>query len=303
MESEELEEEDVEADEDCIKGSLDLNRLFFEGVNQRGSVATDQQNIERHPRPFLDHSTPRKEIDSQQLSAKLHCHYGIPIQEVHRASTKSQRYTLRNDTAPIHPYARSRVYDLRQHTEASLWGPFFDDGSQDVDWEKVESIMLILHHNITLFAQSHEVADALAIPDWSKPFHGAIPYSYLSKKVDIPMEPKLPLEARDPYGITGTWMRVVCFLDYTELYDFNFSERFPPSNRARAALDTEEAIRLIKMKLVVSKVEEPGEEDGKGLPVILFKGTSSSVRPSWDPNAHSKIKGNCNAVIQKYNQC
>ncbi|KAL9123932.1 MAG: hypothetical protein Q9217_006687 [Psora testacea] len=237
----------------------------------------------------------KREVHRRQLSAKLHCLYGIPIQEVHRASTTSQRYAFRYNTAPIHPYARSRVYDLRQHTGGSLWGPFLDDGTQDVDWEKMEAIMLVVNHNMRIFAQHTDSdSDRLVIPAWEEPFDGAPPYSYISRKTDLPMEPKLPLEANDPYSVTGTWMRVVCFLDYPELFDFNFAGSRPPPTQPRPALDTEEAIRLITFRLVITKVQEPGEEDGKGLPVVHFKGTSSSVRPSWDPhNAHSKIKGEC----------
>lgn len=77
------------------------------------------------------------------------------------------------------------------------------------------------------------------------------------------------------------------------------------------------AIRLIRIKLQVTKIEPPGsgweqEEDGeygapagatsgdgldwgnfKGerLPVVHFRGTSRSLHASWDPNANSRIRG------------
>ncbi|KAG8525607.1 uncharacterized protein KY384_009251 [Bacidia gigantensis] len=235
----------------------------------------------------------------RQISAKLHCLYGVPIQEVHRDTTSSQRYSLRSDTGPIHSYARSRAYDLRQHTEATHWGPFFNDNTQEVDWEKVEAIMLILDHNMRQYMNTHEPVTPLAVPDWTTPFAGTNPYSYVSLQTNIPQEPALPLEAQDPYNITGTWMRVVCFLDYTELFDFNFTGGDPPPNQPRLPLDTDEAIRLITMKLVVSKIERPGRENGQDLPVVWFKGESSSVRPSWDQNANSsKIRG-----ISSYPHC
>ena len=231
------------------------------------------------------------ELQPKQLCAKLHCLYGVPIQSVHRAFSR-QRYALRSDTTPIHPYARSRVYDMRQHTDASSWGPFLSDGTYAVDWEKLEAIMLVIHHNMRLFAENHDVSNPpFAIPNWDLPFASTAPYSYVSRGTSIPMEPKLPLESRDPYNITGIWMRVVCFLDYTELFDFNFMGNPPPPTQPRPALDTEEAIRLITMKLIVTKIEPPGDNDGKTLPVVHFKGNSSSVRPSWDPNANSRIRG------------
>lgn len=90
-------------------------------------------------------------------------------------------------------------------------------------------------------------------------------------------------------------MRVVCFLDYTELFAFNFTSQ--QSNlQLRPPLDTNEAFRLIVCKLRVTKIEKPGEDEGQGLPVVWFKGKSSSLRPSWDPNANSKIRGQLSRI-------
>lgn len=232
-----------------------------------------------------------EEIRNRGLSAKMHSLYGVPVQDVRRSLGSSSRYSLRSDVSPIHPYARAKVYDLRQHNEHSFWGPFKDDGSQDVDWEKIESIMVLLCHNTRSFAETHEILDDFAIPNWNEPFAGASPHSYVSRPTSIPMEPPLPLEAQDPYNITGTWMRIVCFLDYTELYHYNFARERPPASQPQLPLDAEEAIRLITMKIRVIKITPPGEKDGKGLPVIHFKGVASSLRPSWDPDANSAIRG------------
>ena len=290
-------EEEDEQDDDDIEEPADLGHDLDSG-QQRHAAAIYPSRIEQDTQLSLPLApVNEEEVRRRQLSAKLHCLYGIPIQEVRKQSTTSQRYALRSDTAPIHPYARSKVYDLRQHTDGSLWGPFLDDGSQDVDWEKMEAVMLILHRNMKLFAEGHEVSEPSAIPASDEPFGGAHPYSYVPRKADIPKQPKLPLEAQDPYNITGTWMRVVCFLDYTELFDFNFAGHRPPPGQPRPALDTVEAIRLITMRLIVTKLDQPGEEEGKGLPVVHFKGISSSVRPSWDPNANSKIRGNRRSTL------
>lgn len=70
------------------------------------------------------------------------------------------------------------------------------------------------------------------------------------------------------------------------------------------------AIRLIKIKLQVTKIEAPGsvsEDDewvsvdgdgqdwssfkGDRLPVVHFRGRSRSLHASWDPNANSAIRG------------
>jgi hypothetical protein len=59
----------------------------------------------------------------------------------------------------------------------------------------------------------------------------------------------------------------------------------------REPITTAEATRLITMKISVSGIEEPGDEDGKDLPVVHFTGMSRSMHASWDPNANSKLTG------------
>jgi hypothetical protein len=129
-----------------------------------------------------------------QMSAKLHCLFGVPI-----------LYRKRTEYKPVYPYATSKVYDLRQYTDKSFWGPFLDDGSQGVDWEKMEAIMVVLGHNLRTFSErSHGVFE----PTWTDAFSGATPDSYRA-----PSPPKLErslvsLDLNDPYNVTGTWMRV-----------------------------------------------------------------------------------------------
>lgn len=129
----------------------------------------------------------------QRLSAKLHCLYGVPILHPKRTICK-----------PVYPYATSKVYDLRQYTEKTFWGPFIDDGSQDVDWEKVEAIMVVLGHNLKIFSDR---TNGVFKPIWIDPFSGATPDSYMSS-LPVPEGPPLSLDFIDPYNITGTWMRV-----------------------------------------------------------------------------------------------
>ena len=247
-----------------------------------------EQSLANDPPVFTNEPTISK--SRRQLSAKLHCLYGVSIDTVRRNKPASSRYGLRSDTIAIHPYARSLVYDLRQHTEATIWGPFLDDGTLDVDWEKLEAIMIILDYNMKRSTEERAfLGDTMPVQD--KPFTGVTPNSFVSPSPSLPMEPALPLEAQDPYNVTGTWMRVVCFLDYTELYHFNFDGEDVPEDQPRRPIDTDEAIRMITMKIRVTKVQPPGEDDGQGLPMVTFTGTSASLRPSFDPNANSKLKG------------
>lgn len=242
--------------------------------------------------------TPAETEELRQASAKLHCLYGVPIDVLPSARTftsllltqltgvtgGSATITLttsntnpsgrrssdgddhppsaftRSATRPLltHTFARSKVYDLREYSEGSLWGPFLADGSQRVDWEKVEAIMIVLGFNLRKFADR----SAGRFPRiWEDPFVGATAGSYHAppRIESTPeedgaeeMEPELKrvrdlaldLDSRDPYGVSGSWMRVVCFLDYNDLYAFNFTERIPDEQR-REPIDTEEGtIRL-----------------------------------------------------------
>ncbi|EME78835.1 uncharacterized protein MYCFIDRAFT_98456, partial [Pseudocercospora fijiensis CIRAD86] len=241
----------------------------------------------------------------RQASAKLHCLYGTTV------CTRSH-----SAGRTTHTYARSKVYDLREYTDATRWGPFMKDGSQRVDWEKVEAIMIVLGFNLRKFTDRSDGRFPIV---WRDPWVGATPGSYKSApRIGDPSnhleeeegdykirELALSLDAMDPYGVTGSWMRVVCFLDYNDLYAFNFSERIPDS-QPREPIDTEEAIRLIRIKLQVTRIEAPGtrndedetEDDGdwrsfqgERLPIVHFRGTSRSLHASWDPNANSRIRG------------
>ncbi|KAL8735876.1 MAG: hypothetical protein Q9181_002625 [Wetmoreana brouardii] len=230
----------------------------------------------------------------RRLSAKLHCLYGVPVQHLPRSSAASHHHDLRASKGiQMHPFARSRVYDLRQHTENTFWGPFTNDGSQSVDWEKVEALMIILSHNIRAFADKYSILHSVFVPSWDEPFVGVTPYSLklVPQEPEIERPPRLPLSLQDPYNVTGVWMRVVCFLDYRELFTFNFSEDQPLPGQPRQPIEIEEAIRFMMIKLEVSKIEQPAKGDGQGLPVVHFKGTSTSALPPVDPNANSKIRG------------
>lgn len=295
-----------ESDRSLVEpADLEAARSAIVTLNETTALA--HVNINDSKAPTCQSNFPPKDPDNEgighriiiepasiaQLSAKVHCLYGISLDTVRKDSAISPRYSLRSDTISIHPYARSRVYDLRQHTENSYWGPYLDDGSYDVDWEKMEAIMILLDHNMKLSKRDHhEFQGMIDVQD--TPFTGAIPNSFISPASSLPMQPALPLKAQDPYSVTGTWTRVVCFLDYSELYDFNFSDNeTPDDDQPRRPIDTQEAIRLIEMRIHVTKIEAPGEEDGQRLPIVHFRGSSSATRPHWDPNANSLIKGQC----------
>ncbi|KAL8798647.1 MAG: hypothetical protein Q9182_006494 [Xanthomendoza sp. 2 TL-2023] len=245
------------------------------------------------PGPACAVWSTREEGDVSQLSAKLHCLYGVAIQSPRASQSPSSHHghdIRKNPGLKVHPFARAKVYDLRQHTELTFWGPFHNDGSQDVDWEKLEAIMVILSYRISRFSNSQ---GSNLIPPWDAPFTGVTPYGFEwhPSRLSIERLLPLPLVLQDPYNITGLWMHVVCFLDYWELFTFNFSDEQPQSDQPRPAIDTEDAIRFITVKLQVSKIEKPGRFNGQALPAVQFKGSSHSALSPVGFHAHSKIRG------------
>ena len=181
------------------------------------------------------------------------------------------------DDIPVHMIARGKVYDLAEYTLPSLWGPFVDDGSHRTDWEKMEAIMVVLGFNLAKFTHR---SDGRFPYVWRHTWAGATPQSFISppsppsndesdaepsptsffdqllgdfdaEQTRLMKQPDPSLEALDPYGVTGTWMRVVCFLDYNDLYHYNFHselgthEELEDGRRRRRPIDTEEGIILL----------------------------------------------------------
>jgi hypothetical protein len=147
-----------------------------------------QVNRENVPAPT---STDHAHRALQRKSAHLHCLYSKPILNVGRLrSTRT------------YPYACSKVYDLREYTDRSGWGPFMNDGSFNVDWEKVEAILIVLGHNIGSRSRMARIFGEI----WNSPFSGSFSNSFMAP----PPRDITSLEARDPYSVTGTWYRVRC---------------------------------------------------------------------------------------------
>ena len=225
---------------------------------------------------------PADTEEERQLSAKLNVFYGVPFEP-------SEEDVKKHVVNPIHPYARSRVYDLRRYKEGNLWGPFMDDGSHRVDWEKMQAVMVLLGYNLQVLSDRTDGQLSLVR---DTPFEGLGANSYVSRSLTCTQKAEpTPFDADDPYGVSGTWMRIVCFLDYNNLYQFNFENDEIPNDEDREPITTDEAIRLIFLKLKVTSIEPPGKDDHPDFPVVHYNGTSRSMHMSWDPNANSKIRG------------
>lgn len=74
-----------------------------------------------------------------------------------------------------------------------------NDGSDRVDWEKVEAILIVLGNNVYAKKLTRLFSDI-----WDSPFSGSWKGSFISS----PSPDVTSLDAMDPYGVTGTWYRV-----------------------------------------------------------------------------------------------
>lgn len=149
-----------------------------------------------------------------------------------------------------------------------------------------EAIMIVLAYNM----KQKRLDNVPSIQHfWGTPFPGSWPNSYIPMPLNRQITPK---EECDPFDVAGTWLRVVCFLDYNDFFNYNFPPHDSlPDNVPRPVIDEGEATRLILMKIHVTRIEAPGPEDGQELPVVHFEGFSRSLDGSWDENANSELRG------------
>ena len=170
---------------------------LFQGISQNHDAFMCRSSL--YARTGSAKQKPANDEQGRQLSAKLHSMFGFPTS---LAGTK--------DLA-THPYARSRVYDLRNYTDKNQWGPFRNDGSMRVDWEMIESIMIVIGHNS--FFGAHTMPSRLR-PPWFHPLDGVVPDLEVETENSPPnymtllRQPDLPLDMKDPYRVQGIWSRV-----------------------------------------------------------------------------------------------
>jgi hypothetical protein len=70
----------------------------------------------------------------------------------------------------------------------------------------VEAIMIVLAYNMRIFS---ERTGGRFKPVWEIPFDGVANNSLSATyPLALPEELDIPLQARDPFNISGTWMRV-----------------------------------------------------------------------------------------------
>ncbi|EJD04228.1 uncharacterized protein FOMMEDRAFT_121835 [Fomitiporia mediterranea MF3/22] len=146
------------------------------------------------------------------------------------------------DLLQVRNSARAFVYDMRNYMRENHWGPFMADKSSCVNWKHVEAIIVVIYSNLMDLGGLW--------PDTRPPAHLDAIRAY-----SAPTSNSHTRDPRDWAGIEGTWRRYVCFMDYRDLFTFNYSSNaYNPSFFEDD--EFQEATRLIELNLTITSYGE-----------------------------------------------
>lgn len=145
--------------------------------------------------PILyDASLQDKYPEARQLQARLRCSLGLAHED--GESEESHKRLQADRTA-----SRCFVYNLRNYTRETLWGPYTinGDGKVTVNWEHLEHIMNVVVMNVREVPNHWEEV----WPTWGLESTRAYSAPHVRNR-----------NPNDWAGVEGVWRRVVCFMDY-----------------------------------------------------------------------------------------
>ncbi|KAJ3714002.1 hypothetical protein DFJ43DRAFT_1007917 [Lentinula guzmanii] len=164
--------------------------------------------------------------------------------------------------------SRCFVYDIRNYRNVNYWGPFLANGS--VNWTHVEHLANVVLTNLRELPGSWAATVPPSGLENTRAFSAPGPYS-----------------DTDWAGVEGTWRRYVCFMDYRDLFAFNYSNvaHGPRNPEFFRDIRFREATRLIEIKLHLVQQSQlcfhepsPDCENVKTrYPTLYFCGTSRGV--------------------------
>ncbi|KAI0076228.1 hypothetical protein K474DRAFT_1279125 [Panus rudis PR-1116 ss-1] len=176
--------------------------------------------------------------------------------------------------------SRCCVYDLRNYNAANLWGPYtIVEGEIRPNWKHVESIINVVTLNM------RELDD---IPAGFMLFRGKFRKPSLERTRAYSAPGTRNRKPHDWAGVEGTWRRIVAFMDYRELFAFNYSDGNGTANPDFFDDEVEEAVRLVEMNLTIDRDAkiEPEQFDDPAYPPIAYRGIARGTH-----SAVGQIKG------------
>ncbi|KAF9479735.1 hypothetical protein BDN70DRAFT_672095 [Pholiota conissans] len=202
--------------------------------------------------------------ENAELHARLRSHLAMTLED----KGDKQAFKLLLDRRDK---SRAFVYDLRNYQPQNKWGPFKTDGS--VNWIHVEHLIDVISLNIRELPGSWASTRPPSILDVHK--------RPLMLSADVG-------SANDWAGVEGTWRRYVCFMDYRDLYAFNFTDLADGPRHPKFFKEPfREATRLIEVKLRLvpaynMRFHSIPDDDNvldqfSRFPPLAFSGTSKGV--------------------------
>ncbi|KAJ6574732.1 hypothetical protein B0H19DRAFT_1125509 [Mycena capillaripes] len=142
------------------------------------------------------------------------------------------------DLEDVRTESRCRVYDLRNYNADNSWGPYLPDGKK-VNWVHMDSIINVITTNLRE-QHFYPISPTETVP---RPPVGLQAIRAYSAPGDY--------TGRDWAGVEGDWLRYVSFMDYRDLFAFNFSgtQEGPRAPSFFADRGFREATRLIQLNL------------------------------------------------------
>ncbi|KZO92874.1 hypothetical protein CALVIDRAFT_540549 [Calocera viscosa TUFC12733] len=193
----------------------------------------------------LDHPLLRKLVwdhapsSVRQSAAKLHVHYGMSDWDL--------------TTVRGRGLAREKVYLLSNYNEKNRWGPYVHDYTRTPNWEQLEAMMLVVGRNV------NDRVNDWRLPDTDMPKMGL--WHARNHTMTIPSGPKAPIPVQGDWaGVTGRWYRVVCFMDYRDLWGYNYGDFLSYNPDFLATY--QEAVRVMSFNLTVVSIGKPPADIG-----------------------------------------
>ncbi|EJF58412.1 hypothetical protein DICSQDRAFT_128849 [Dichomitus squalens LYAD-421 SS1] len=227
------------------------------------SESSDQkESTDKRPNSTADKSTQTVGLGSAKVNdaydASDVCWIPAHFREVHQMRSRLRAYVALSHENSFDVESRARmgrlrsasrafVYDMRKYQQQTLWGPFRlgeDERTLLVDWEHIEHIMNVVSLKLR------------EVPLASLGYYKKAPFHLDALRANTMIDAhKLPKD--DWAGVTGRWRRFVCFMDYRDLYMYNYS-LLPPGPHDPSFFDDpfDEALRPVELHLSLISRED-----------------------------------------------
>ncbi|KAL4268432.1 F-box domain-containing protein [Pleurotus pulmonarius] len=177
--------------------------------------------------------------DEHQLEAQLRAYVALGIDSAtHGPKLRSadSRLDARRTGS------RTYTYNLEHYKERNHYGPYLKSPKRRINWVHVEALMNVVQSNIREIP--HQWAQEVA-PPVNLEFLRASSATTENNPIDWA-------------GVEGSWARYVCFMDYRELFAFNFTSMYGGPRNPAYFNDPSfrEATRLIRLDLQLTSPDK-----------------------------------------------